>query len=118
VLQGVRLNWDTDTWQYGDRKVDPPTGQAADPDQTLAWTSEGGLFRGCWSQVVVGIERHRWDQNPPPVTFTITTGWPWRGDFYTTCAVSDPDYGIECEWVDIAREFRIRTPRPAVGSVP
>jgi hypothetical protein len=80
-------NWDTDTWTPGN-----PTGNSVPPTWELVWTSEGGLFRGCWSQVVLGFDTFMNQQNPPPVTFTITHGWPWNGDGSVSCTSSDPDY--------------------------
>ena len=86
---GTGSNWPTDTWHYG-----IPAGFQLTQLGTnaLNFTSWGGLLRGCsasstWQFVP---DPSTGDPNPPSVTFTTTTTYPWSGQWSDTCTSSDP----------------------------
>jgi hypothetical protein len=67
--------WDTDSWTQGP----PGAGDAiAQGGGTAAWTSEGGIFRGCGNQVV-------WSVAGGSGTVTFSTTYQWNGGFSNNC---------------------------------
>jgi hypothetical protein len=80
--------WDTDTWDPG-----IPFQYNLDAlGSVISWGSDGGLLRGC-SNTGVWVfipSPSTGDPNPPNVTFTMTTTYPWTGTPTNTCTSSDP----------------------------
>jgi hypothetical protein len=80
--------WDTDTWDPG-----IPFQYNLDAlGSVISWGSDGGLLRGCsntgqWTFIP---SPSTGDPNPPNVTFTMTTTYPWSGTPTNTCTSTDP----------------------------
>ena len=82
-------NWPTDTWNPGI----PFQDQLEPLDYgTITFVSDGGLLRGCsgGSLWVFVPSPEGDDPNPPMVSFTTTTTYPWSGQWSDTCVSSDP----------------------------
>jgi len=82
-------NWPTDTWHYG---IPFQFALTQLGTNALNFTSWGGLLRGCSasSSWVFVPDPSTGDPNPPSVTFTTTTTFPWSGPWSATCTSSDP----------------------------
>jgi hypothetical protein len=82
-------NWPTDTWNPGipfqAQLTQLGTG-------TITFVSDGGFLRGCsgGSVWVFVPDASTGDPNPPSVSFTTTTTYPWSGQWTDTCVSSDP----------------------------
>jgi hypothetical protein len=88
LLQVVSAsNWDTDTW------ASPiPGGEILGPQGGQTWESWGGWLRGCSSTATWKYIPGGFSANPPSVTFTVSTGYQWGGDWGNSCTSSDPQY--------------------------
>jgi hypothetical protein len=82
-------NWPTDTWNPGipfqAQLTQLGTG-------TITFVSDGGLLRDCsgGSVWVFVPDPSTGDPNPPMVSFTTTTTYPWDNTWSDTCTSSDP----------------------------
>jgi hypothetical protein len=57
-----------------------------------SWGSDGGPLLGCSNSTVWKFAANPTQPNPPSGTFTITTTYPWTGQFSNTCTSSNPQY--------------------------
>jgi hypothetical protein len=83
-------NWPSDTWDPG-----IPQGAYMDADDSLAWESDGGLFRGCQNSATWKIVPDPSDPTPPAATFTVTTTYPWTDPWSNTCTSSNPQFSCQ-----------------------